>query len=516
MSTRPIVLTIAGNDSAGMAGVSRDIQTIQALGAHAASAITACTAQNASGLVSVNPCDALSLTEQLNASLGSAQGQHITAIKIGLLATTEQVILAAKALKNWRANYPDKPGSIILDPVLAASSGEAFLDSANFIRTLIQYLLPLCGLITPNMEEASALCGRDIKSSNDMEQAAQHLLNVGAKAVLVKGGHAINSNISQDYFHSKEQSFWLSSRRVSSANTRGTGCTLSSAIAAAQGLNYSLADAIVIGKMAINQALADGYNTTVQSGPAYCIQFPNQQDHLPTLTQQANSNPRLANKEFAPASLPSGGQKPLGLYPVVDSAQWCNRLLPLGVSTLQLRVKQLHGAALEKEINTAVQLAKRYDCRLFINDYWELAIKYGAYGVHLGQEDLEEADIEAIHQAGLRLGISTHCHYEVARAHALRPSYIACGPVFHTTSKDMPWIPHGPEGFAYWREVLNYPLVAIGGINADRIQALLQAGANGIAMISAITEATDPEATVKNYMQQISSYQESADKQETY
>ena len=115
-------------------------------------------------------------------------------------------------------------------------------------------------------------------------------------------------------------------------------------------------------------------------------------------------------------------ETPLGLYPIVDRAEWLNRLLPLGVTTLQLLIKDLTGQHLSDEIAKAVHFAKEYHCRLFINDHWQLAIEHNAYGVHLGQEDIKTADLDAIHQAGLRLGISSHCYYEVARANTLNPS----------------------------------------------------------------------------------------------
>ena len=116
---------------------------------------------------------------------------------------------------------------------------------------------------------------------------------------------------------------------------------------------------------------------------------------------------------------------------------------------------------------------------------------------------MNEADTAQIRRAGLRLGISTHCHYEVARAHAYRPSYMACGPVFHTTSKQMPWIPRGVEGLSYWRRLLEYPLVAIGGINDERINPVAATGVDGIAMISALTGAEQPAARARDFISRL-------------
>ena len=193
----------------------------------------------------------------------------------------------------------------------------------------------------------------------------------------------------------------------------------------------------------------------------------------------------------------------MGLYPVVDRAAWIARLIPQGITTIQLRVKDLEGEALEQEIKNAIKIAQKYQCRLFINDYWQLAIKHGAYGVHLGQEDLEQADLSAIHKAGLRLGLSTHCFYEVAQAACHRPSYIACGPIYHTNTKKMPWVPQGIEKLSYWCCLLDYPLVAIGGINQQRITDVLNTGVDSIAMVTAIMEAEQPEIVIRELINQM-------------
>lgn len=133
----------------------------------------------------------------------------------------------------------------------------------------------------------------------------------------------------------------------------------------------------------------------------------------------------------------------LGLYPVVDSVEWIERLLQAGVRTIQLRIKDKCDEEVEADVVAAIALGRRYDARLFINDYWRLAIKHNAYGVHLGQEDLETTDLKAIQAAGLRLGVSTHDDMEIDVALAARPSYIALGHVFPTQTKQMPSAPQG-------------------------------------------------------------------------
>ena len=194
----------------------------------------------------------------------------------------------------------------------------------------------------------------------------------------------------------------------------------------------------------------------------------------------------------------------LGLYPVVDSVDWIARLLEWGVKTLQQRIKDPQPPDLEQQIMQAIELARRYQARLFINDYWQLAIKHGAYGVHLGQEDIQIADLDALRNAGLRLGISTHDPVELAEALTIRPSYVALGHIFPTQTKDMP---SQPQGLARLRECVlqsgDCPTVAIGGISEERVPQVLATGVGSVALVSAITKAADPKAATERLLRMI-------------
>jgi len=183
----------------------------------------------------------------------------------------------------------------------------------------------------------------------------------------------------------------------------------------------------------------------------------------------------------------------LGLYPVVDSVEWIARLLEAGVKTIQLRVKDLPDEEVEPAIIQAIALGQQHQAQLFINDYWRLAVKHRAYGVHLGQEDLDTADLAAIHAAGLRLGVSTHDDAELARAVAMKPSYIALGHIFPTQTKEMPSAPQGLQELERHIRQLDgsFPTVAIGGISIDKAPSVLATGVGSIAVVSAITQAAD-------------------------
>ena len=188
---------------------------------------------------------------------------------------------------------------------------------------------------------------------------------------------------------------------------------------------------------------------------------------------------------------------PLGFYPVVPDAAWVRRLLDWGVRTIQLRIKAADHDAEEIawEVRTAV--AAGHDvpgAQVFINDHWQLALEAGAYGVHLGQEDLDTADIGALREAGLRLGLSTHTPAELARAKAVKPSYLAIGPIYPTTLKVMPYEPVGLERLNAWaQDAAPYPVVAIGGISLALMPGVMACGVDGVAVVSAVTLAPDPQ-----------------------
>jgi thiamine-phosphate pyrophosphorylase len=190
----------------------------------------------------------------------------------------------------------------------------------------------------------------------------------------------------------------------------------------------------------------------------------------------------------------------LGLYAVLPDAQWVARMAQAGVPTVQLRFKSEDRHAIEREVQAAVKAVEGTDSLLFINDHWQIAIDAGAYGVHLGQEDMSDAPIEQIRQSGLRLGLSTHGYAEMLRADAVQPSYLALGAVFPTTLKRMATAPQGlGRLYAYARLMRHHSLVAIGGIDQHLLPAVLQSGVGSVAMVRALTQAPDPERTAKEF-----------------
>jgi thiamine-phosphate pyrophosphorylase len=184
-------------------------------------------------------------------------------------------------------------------------------------------------------------------------------------------------------------------------------------------------------------------------------------------------------------------------YPIVPDADWLLRIVPLGVRTVQLRVKDAEPAEVRDQIAAGLAIARANGCQLIVNDYWREAIAAGADYVHLGQEDLAGADVAAIKAAGLRLGISTHSEEELAIALAAVPDYVALGPIYKTKLKVMKWAPQGLERIAGWKaRIGSLPLVAIGGITPERASGVLAAGAQSVAVITDFLTASDPEARI--------------------
>ena len=190
-------------------------------------------------------------------------------------------------------------------------------------------------------------------------------------------------------------------------------------------------------------------------------------------------------------------------YPVVDSVAWVARLAKLGVGTIQLRAKDLDDGGALQIVTDALEATKGTNAKLVVNDYWRAAIVAGAKYLHLGQEDLAEADLGEIRKAGLNLGISTHDDDELATALAAKPDYVALGPIFPTTLKAMRFAPQGIPKITEWKKRIGaIPLVAIGGIKFEHSTGIFAAGADSIAVVSDVTANADPDARVRQWLGQ--------------
>jgi thiamine-phosphate pyrophosphorylase len=208
--------------------------------------------------------------------------------------------------------------------------------------------------------------------------------------------------------------------------------------------------------------------------------------------------------EAAESASPSQKRPESGLdpfYPIVDSAEWVARLVRVGAKLIQLRIKDRDEAAVARETRFALAACKPAGASLVVNDYWRVAIDEGAPWLHLGQEDLDDADVLAVRKAGIKLGISTHDDAELVRALSFAPDYVALGPIYQTILKAMAFAPQGLEKIGVWkRRIGALPLVAIGGLNVERAKLCLAAGADIASVVTDITLNADPEARTREWI----------------
>lgn len=252
----PRVLTIAGSDSGGGAGIQADLKTFAALGCYGMTAITALTAQNTIGVQGIHGIPAEFLKAQIKSVMDDI---GVDALKIGMLHAPEIVDVVAWAIDHYQLK------NVVLDPVMVATSGDRLIASET-VQVLVRELFPRATLITPNLDEAVLLLGRDISDASVLEAAGRDLLAMGARAVLLKGGHLPGDDVMDLLVQPNTPSERLSSRRIKSRNVHGTGCTLSSAIAAYLALGMGLSEAVHCARQFIVQAIAHGADITTGQG----------------------------------------------------------------------------------------------------------------------------------------------------------------------------------------------------------------------------------------------------------
>ncbi|QUX96065.1 thiamine phosphate synthase [Marinomonas sp. CT5] len=487
----PVVWCVGGSDSSAHAGLQADLRTGQDLACHVQTIITCITAQNSKEVRSVEPVSLAMFDEQWQTLLDDVPPD---AIKISLLPS----IAIVRACSNWlrliKTYMPNVP--VIFDPVMAASSEAGNqLQQSDVAANLLDYVLPYVDVITPNLMEFSILTG--LSGERPVEEIQSKLmpyLEGAERHWLIKGGHSGAEDVATDWLIGRNSILGYACQRLSVHNTRGTGCTLSTALASFIAHGYDLLDAMTMAKAYITGALKSGVQIGAGAGPLGRPGWPLQMENMPRIVTP-QQDIRSVSQTFVPIN-----SDQMGLYPVVDSVDWLALVLEQGVKIAQLRIKDPNAVDLENTIQQAIALGRQYEAQVFINDYWQEAIRFGAYGVHLGQEDIEVADLAKIQAAGLRLGISTHGYYEIARAQSIQPSYIALGHIFPTQTKDMPSQPQGLKRLSHYASLLKgvYPTVAIGGINADRLPAVAQTGVDSVALVTAITKAAEPEQATRS------------------
>jgi len=551
MPTPPIVYTIAGSDSVGGAGIQADLHAIHSMNCHGCSAITCLTAQSSVGVSGVHAPDPSFLKQQLDTIYDDLPPR---AIKIGMLGTRELTEVVGNFLKQVKSRSNDKVW-VVLDPVMISTSGSKLLED-DAIEAMIENIFPLADIITPNKFEAEALLKRELKTPGDVENGARDLLMLGCKAVLLKGGHTLIESkassseeevpaeiqatlkYSQDYLLTAEEppaeederlcdgcrGVWLRTPRWDSENTHGTGCTLSSAIAAAVALgenerktaespkgslsSIQIIDACCLAKAYVSSGIQRGVQLGKGPGPVAQTGFPSTYQNFPCIAMDPASDFQdfrpMHSFQRSPES--KDGVPILGrILPIVDTIEWVERLSKTpGVTDIQLRIKdETDPDRIADRAQKCEEMCREHGVRLWINDHWRAAVKAGCFGVHVGQEDLVQCmkagGLEELKKANIALGISTHSYGELAAALAVKPTYISLGPVFATSSKKVQFDPQGLDTVARWRKLIppEIPFVTIGGIGGvDAAMANREAGADCVAVIGAVTSAEDVPGTV--------------------
>lgn len=478
---RPIIWSIAGTDSGGGAGLAADQRMADAFGVHLGSVVAAITAQNSRRITHIAPVGSARLEVQLAAL---EEDMPPAVVKTGLLGTVEHIERVAAWIDRLRMRAPV---ALVVDPVLSASTGASFI-AGDSLRAYRELLLPRTTVLTPNRSEAARLLGQ----ASEVPDMARRLQAMGPPTVCIKGGdHRDDNGLSLDWLSSPNADGWLASDRIDTPNNHGTGCSFATAVASAMALGFVSADAVVLAKMATTHALVHGYAVAAGAGPVHAKPgFASLPERLPRMSWSASAL-------FA-ARKPVAQRRALGLYAIVDSADRLAAVLDAGVRTVQLRIKAPPDADhawrknLREQIARSVLACSAAGAELFVNDHWQLALQLGARGLHLGQEDIAALSDHERHElthAGIALGISSHSLWELCRAASMNPRYIACGPVWPTLTKEMPWHPQGTHNLGWWCDMAPAPVVAIGGIlDTTLAQKAARCGADGVCIVRGIGE----------------------------
>ncbi|MCE4555941.1 PfkB family carbohydrate kinase [Roseateles cellulosilyticus] len=475
----PIVWSVAGLDSGGGAGLSADQRAADATGVHLCPVAAALTAQNSVAVDAVFPVP----PEQLAAQLATlAEDLPPVAVKTGLLGGVAQLRVVARWIDRLRERAPV---ALVVDPVLRASSGASFADEA-LLRAYREELLPRATVATPNRREAGRLVG-----DGPAPAQALALQALGVASVCITGGDEGRA-LALDWLASEHASGWLALPRRDARHNHGTGCCFATALAAALARGFVAADAAVIAKMLTTSGLhIDAKTPGTGPGPVRPV---------PDFITDATLLPALFDDAEPPARwpAPAGGAAVEGVYGITDRGEHAARLFGAGLRTVQLRIKRGDQEAdWPTRLHAEIAAARGAGGLLIVNDHWREALAAGVDAVHLGQEDLlalspaERRELAAARGGGLRLGISSHSLWELARAVAWAPDYVACGPVWPTLTKAMPWRPQGLANLAWWAAMAPAPVVGIGGVLAPaQLSLVAAAGASAGCVVRGLSDGS--------------------------
>jgi len=484
---KAVVWAICASDSRGGAGLQAAVSQAALAGCECYSIVTAVTAQSASGVESVTPLALEDIRRQWQAAQKDGQPD---AILIGWLPPDRKLIRWLVDALRWI----DAP--VVWDPVLQAT-GDGFPEAQSELRQLIS----CARVMTPSLAEARWLAQVDVQAS----VAAEALQRQGAHTVVITGGDIDEmADWVTDRVYSRADdrmpetavlpSFAIHQKRRS-GKAHGTGSHQSAAIAAALAKGTRFYDALLLGSLMAAQALLRGCRDSSAQKYPNCIAAPAPVDgsDWPLVTD-------IQQRPLSHARVPAptqGGAAQVGLYALTDNLRDLQSLLNCEVNAIQWRVKD-RGASYRQDTAEALTYCRRAGVPFWINDDWQLALELGADGVHLGQEDLIDADLDALRSAGIAFGTSNHTDWEIARSRAFNPSLLAFGPVWTPLSKTLRYSPLGPAQLRLWhKRHRDYLQTCIGGIVPENAAA---AAASGIGSLAVVTCLKPGECQKRNAM----------------
>ena len=479
-----------------------DLKTFSALGVYGATAITAVTVQNTQSVKYVHTLPPQVVYDQI---VGVMEDLCVDAVKIGMVNDADTLDAIVRALSER------KPKFLVVDPVMVSTSGCALMQP-DALAIMKERLLPMADLVTPNLPEAWTLAGTD----SSVDDAAQKILKLGVKALLIKGGHA-EGKTKTDYLYMNNgggvKRVEFTSETVETKNTHGTGCTLSSAIAAFAARGCGLEDAVRKAKDYLTGAVRAGADVVVGKGHGPVCHFfkpasgqaDKQADCLQVVTDCNPSNLVCLSTRLSSAVNLQFITHFTEKYSYVDSVMIA---LEGGCRWIQLRMKDADEAEIERVARLILPECRRRGAVFVIDDHVELALRVGADGVHLGKNDMPVSEARRLVGADFVIGGTANTFEDVQRLAAQGADYIGCGPFRFTTTKKKLAPMLGIEGY---KRILSQmkgcgialPLVAIGGITCGDIPQLTAAGVSGIALSGSVLRAENPVEEMKKVVEKL-------------
>ncbi|WP_169303740.1 bifunctional hydroxymethylpyrimidine kinase/phosphomethylpyrimidine kinase [Syntrophothermus lipocalidus] len=485
------VLTIAGSDSGGGAGIQADLKTFAALGVYGTSVITAVTAQNTLGVQGVGGIDPALVEQQMDSVFLDIK---VEAAKTGMLYDEGIIRAVARKLGEHRVR------NVVVDPVMVSTTGHRLL-LPEAERAMRELMMPAADFVTPNPDEASVLWGASIRKEADLHQAARAIRDMGARFVIItgvkRGERCLDLAFDGREFRELEGPY------IPTPNTHGTGCTYSAALASFLAYGMEPWEAAQAAKDFVTTGLRYSYSPGKGSGPVNhsALYYPG------TVADRAVA--RLRSLVFANwRKRPEPGREPV--LNLIIGSPWCSgqdyaelaeKAIRMGTRVIQLREKEKDSREMIEVGLRVARSCREHGAIFIVNDRADVAVAVGADGVHLGQTDIPPEVARAMMGPGKIVGVSVSTVEEARAAIAAGADYLGLGPVFATASKQDAAPPCGLETVRQVASFSPVPVIAIGGITPENAREVLNAGAAGVAVISAVWDSPDPWDQMRRFIE---------------